>query len=68
MIKVIENWVAKRSGAYLTIEGDRNGQPVKLTNITGICAGTPYPIARDVAGGIYHLDASDAPNATDLAA
>lgn len=27
MIQIIENWVAKRSGAYLTIEGELNGQP-----------------------------------------
>lgn len=59
MIQVIENWVAKRSGAYITIEGELDGQPVKLTNIIEIQSGTPYPIAFERGGAIHHLDAPE---------
>lgn len=60
MVQVIEKWVAKRSGAFLTIEGELDGQPVKLTNIIEIQAGTPYPIAFERGGTSHYLSADNA--------
>lgn len=61
MVEVIENWIVKRSGAHLTIEGTRSGQPVKLTGIVDIVSGNPNPVACDRFGNKYYLDAEELP-------
>lgn len=68
MIEVIENWTATRSGAFMTIVGERNGAAVRLPGIVKIEGGTPWPIATDRNGNRYELDASDLRNAAELAA
>lgn len=68
MIQLIENWVANPGGAYITIEGELNGQPIKLTNIIEIQSGTPNPIAFERGGASHHLAATLCPFEAENAA
>lgn len=45
----------------MTIEGDRDGQKVKLTGIVEIESGNPNPVACDRFGNKYYLDAEEVP-------
>lgn len=54
----IRDWVATRSGESITLVGMQDGKSVKLTNISSISAGKPFPIATDWKGKKYQLGSS----------
>lgn len=53
----IRNWTIARSGASLTIEGvdSATGEPVKITRVTRVSAGHPFPTATDQRGQTHTL-------------
>ena len=55
-MRIIHDWKAKRSSATMTIEGiDLDGDPVKVSGIVSIEAGTVWPLAIDLDGAEYEL-------------
>lgn len=74
-MRIIHDWKASRSGAAITITGvDLDGDPVRVTGIISIEAGTVWPMATDLDGAEYELRQSQyrptqgAANAADVRA